>query len=407
MNQEEQNISDPAEEQSFAELFEKSQKEPVWLKPGQKVEALVVKISPEWIFLDLGGKHEGYLDKKEFINKEGQITVQEGETIQAYFLSSRQNEKLFTTKIGAGDSGRIYLEDAWRNGIPVEGVVDREVKGGFEVRIAGTLRGFCPFSQMGLGRIDRPADYVGQRRPFIITEYGERGRNVILSNRIILEKEQQATRETMMKSLQEGQIVKGKIVSLQKFGAFVDIGGMQGLLPMSEIAWGRIENINDALKVGEEVEVAILNVDRAKDRISLSLKKLLADPWEKVESSYPEGSIHGGKVTRLTKFGAFITLEPGVDGLLHISRMGAGKRVSHAGDVLKEGDSIEIKIEKLDKTAKRLSLVLAEHDAVKEPQEAPEDYRQFIKKKTQDSFGSLGDQLKDMATVIAQGKEGR
>ena len=406
MNQNEHNTSEPAEEQSFAELFEKSEQKPVRLKPGEKVEARIVKISPDWIFLDLGGKNEGYLDRKELLNEAGELTVREGETIRAYFLSSRRDEKLFTTKIGPGDAGRIYLEDAWRSGIPVEGVVDREVKGGFEVKISGTIRGFCPFSQMGLGRIESPADYPGKRLQFIVTEYGERGRNVILSNRVILEKERKEKRAEMMQSLQEGQIVRGKVVSLQKFGAFVDIGGMQGLLPMSEIAWGRIENINDALKVGEEVEVAVLRIDRERDRISLSLKKLLADPWEKVESAYPEGSVHSGKVVRLTKFGAFIALEPGIDGLLHISRMGAGKRVSHAGEVLKDGQDIEVRIEKVDRAAKRISLVLAEHDTAPEEKEKPEDYRQYMKK-TQNAFGSLGDQLKDAVKPGAKGKNGR
>lgn len=406
MDQNEGNTNQPAEEQSFAELFEKSEQKPVWLKPGEKVEARIVKISPDWVFLDLGGKNEGYLDRKELLNEEGELTVREGDTIRAYFLSSRQDEKLFTTKIGPGDAGRIYLEDAWRNGIPVEGMVEKEVKGGFEIRISGTIRGFCPFSQMGLGRIGTPADYTGKRLQFIITEYGERGRNVILSNRVILERERQEKRAEMMQSLQEGQIVRGKVVSLQKFGAFVDIGGMQGLLPMSEIGWGRIENINDALKIDEEVEVAVLKIDREKDRISLSLKKLLADPWEKVESAYPEGSVHSGRVVRLTKFGAFIALEPGIDGLLHISRMGAGKRVSHAGEVLKDGQDIEVKIEKVDRAAKRISLLLAEHDAVNEEKEAPEDYRQFMKK-TQNAFGSLGDQLKDFGKPGAKGNGGR
>ena len=406
MDQNEGNTNQPAEEQSFAELFEKSEQKPVWLKPGEKVEARIVKISPDWVFLDLGGKNEGYLDRKELLNEEGELTVREGDTIRAYFLSSRQDEKLFTTKIGPGDAGRIYLEDAWRNGIPVEGLVEKEVKGGFEIRISGTIRGFCPFSQMGLGRIGAPADFTGKRLQFIITEYGEKGRNVILSNRVILERERQEKRAEMMQSLQEGQIVRGKVVSLQKFGAFVDIGGMQGLLPMSEIGWGRIENINDALKIDEEVEVAVLKIDREKDRISLSLKKLLADPWEKVESAYPEGSVHSGRVVRLTKFGAFIALEPGIDGLLHISRMGAGKRVSHAGEVLKDGQDIEVKIEKVDRAAKRISLLLAEHDAVNEEKEAPEDYRQFMKK-TQNAFGSLGDQLKDFGKPGAKGNGGR
>jgi len=402
MEQEKETTQEPAEEMSFAELFEQSHTEPVWLKPGQKVEARIVKISPEWVFLDLGGKNEGYLDRKELVNDDGELTVKEGDTIGAYFLSSRQNEKLFTTKIAAGEAGRIYLEDAWRSGIPVEGVVDKEIKGGFEIRIAGTMRGFCPFSQMGLGRIDKPSDYVGQRLPFIITEYEQKGRNIILSNRMIVAKEQQAQRDAMMQSLQEGQVVKGKIISLQKFGAFVDIGGLHGLLPMSEIGWGRTEDINDALKVGEEVEVAILKIDREKDRISLSLKQMVADPWERVESGYPEGSVHAGKVSHLTNFGAFVTLEAGIDGLLHISRLGAGKRIKHAGEILKQGQAIEVKIEKMDRTAKRLSLILASHEEAAGEKEAPEDFRQYLQKKP-DSFGSLGDALKGGASLRAKG----
>jgi small subunit ribosomal protein S1 len=394
MEQEKETTQESAEEMSFAELFEQSQTEPIWLKPGQKVDARIVKISPEWIFLDLGGKNEGYLDKKELVNDDGKLTVNEGDTIRAYFLSSRQNEKLFTTKITAGEAGRIYLEDAWRSGIPVEGVVDKEIKGGFEIRIAGTMRGFCPFSQMGLVRIDKPADFVGQRLPFIITEYGQKGRNIILSNRIIVAKEQQVMRDAMMQSLKEGQVVKGKIISLQKYGAFVDIGGLHGLLPMSEIGWGHTEDINDALKVGEEVEVAILKIDREKDRISLSLKQMVADPWEQVESGYPEGSVHSGRVSRLTNFGAFITLEAGIDGLLHISRLGAGKRIKHASEILKQGQMIEVKIDKLDRTAKRLSLVLASHEEAAEQKEEPEDFRQYLQKKS-DSFGSLGDAFRN------------
>lgn len=399
---EQEMMHESAEEMSFAELLEQSQTEPLWLKPGQKVEAKIVKISPEWVFLDLGGKNEGYLDKKEIMNDAGELTAGEGDTIRAYFLSSRQNEKLFTTKITAGEAGRIYLEDAWRSGIPVEGVVDKEIKGGFDIRIAGTMRGFCPYSQMGLGRIDTPADYVGRRLPFVITEYGQKGRNIVLSNRVILVKEQQVQREAMMQSLKEGQVVKGKIVSLQKFGAFVDIGGLQGLLPMSEIGWGRTEDINDALKVGEEVEVAVLKIDREKDRISLSLKRMLVDPWEKVESGYPEGSVHAGRVSRLTNFGAFVTLEAGIDGLLHISRLGAGKRIKHAGEILKQGQNIEVKIEKVDRTAKRLSLILSSQEEAPAKKEEPEDFRQYTQKKT-DSFGSFADVLRDGSSPKAKG----
>lgn len=403
---EQDNLQRPTEEMSFAEMFEQSQKEPGRLKPGQRVDAKIVKISSEWAFLDLGGKSEGYLDKKELINEDGELTVKEGDTIRAYFLSSRRNEKLFTTKIAAGEAGRIYLEDAWHNGIPVEGVVDKEIKGGYEIRIAGTMRGFCPFSQIGTARAGGPADYIGRRLPFIITEYSQKGRNIILSNREIALKEQKEARDARMKSLNEGEIVKGKIVSLQKFGAFIDIGnGVQGLLHIAEIGWGRTDDIKDALKVGEEIEAAVLKIDHANERISLSLKKMLADPWDKVEQAYPEGSVHKGKVSRLTNFGAFITLEVGIDGLLHISRLGTGKRIKHASEILKPGQEIEVKVEKIDRSAKRLSLVIASHEEVQAESEIPQTY---LKKKS-DSFGSLGDAFKNGSLLKSKGtkKQGR
>jgi small subunit ribosomal protein S1 len=400
MEQDNLNTEETSDEKSFAELFEQSHQEPVWLKPGQKVDAVIVKISPEWIFLDLGGKNEGYLDRKELLDEAGQLTVKEGDTLRAYFLSSRHNEKLFTTKVGSGDSGRIYLEDAWRSGIPVEGVVEKEVKGGFEIKIAGALRGFCPFSQMGLSRIDAPAELIGQRLSFIILEYGERGRNVVLSSRAILERERQAQKEALKLTLREGQTILGKVVSIQKFGVFVDIGGIQGLLPISEIGWGHTENIHDELKMGQELETVILKLDWAADRISLSLKKTLVDPWESVEGKYPEGSVLTGVVARLTNFGAFVTLEAGVDGLIHISRLAKGKRINHASEVLAQGQPVEVRVEKIDRAARRLSLLLAEEataeEAVAEKKEAPGDFRQFMNQKAE-SFGSLGDMMKDGA----------
>jgi len=224
------------EEKSFAELLGESEPERGWLKPGQRVDAVIVKITPEWVFIDVGGKHEGYLDRREFLDAEGNLGVQEGQAVRAYFLSSQHNERLFTTKVGAGEAGRAFLEDASRSGIPVEGVVEREVKGGFEIKVAGDVRGFCPFSQMGLFRAATPAEWVGRRLTFRIIEYGERGRNVVLSHRAILEEERAKLKEVLKAELKEGMAVKGTVVSLQKFGAFVDLGGIQALIPISEIA---------------------------------------------------------------------------------------------------------------------------------------------------------------------------
>ncbi|MBN1614086.1 MAG: 30S ribosomal protein S1 [Deltaproteobacteria bacterium] len=380
--------------EDFARLLAESPMEKDWFRPGQKVEALIVKITPDWIFLDLGGKSEGYLDRRELQDAEGNLSVREGETIKAYFLSTRQNEKLFTTKIGSGEAGRAYLEDAWRERIPVEGLIEKEVKGGFEVRIAGTVRGFCPYSQMGLGRLENSGDLIGKHVTFLVTEFGGRGRNIILSHRAILEEELRQKREELKASLQEGMVVRGKVASIQKFGAFVDIGGFQGLLPISEMGWGRVEDIHEVLAVGQELDVAVVKLDWAQDRVTLSLKETQPDPWDRVETDYPEGSVHTGKVVRLTKFGAFLNLGNGVDGLIHISRLGAGKRIGHPSEVVSLGQSLAVRIEKVDKGARRISLLPAgaEQEGTEKAEE--DDYKRFVGKNA-GSLGSLGDILSD------------
>ena len=391
MEEENRTMEEEKGEKSFAELLDESGMEQGWLKPGQRVEAMIVKITPEWVFIDVGGKHEGYLDRREFLDKEGNLTVKEGETVKAYFLSSQHNEKLFTTKVSSGEAGRAFLADASHSGIPVEGVVEREVKGGFEIRLAGDARGFCPFSQMGLFRVATPADWIGKRLSFKIIEYGERGRNIVVSHRALLEDERAKQKEALKETLKEGMLVKGTVVSLQKFGAFVDLGGVQALIPISEIAWEHIGDISEKLTLGQEVEATILRLDWEKDRISLSLRTNLPDPWERVEKEFPEGSSFTGTVARLTKFGAFVTLIPGVDGLLHISKLGRGKRITHPSEVLTEGQQLLVKVEKIDRDAKRISLAPV-GDAEEEKEEALEEFQQFVGK-APTSFGSLGEAL--------------
>jgi small subunit ribosomal protein S1 len=386
------------EEMSFAELFEKTQVRRDFLEPGQKIEATIVKITQEWIFLDLGGKNEGYLDRKEFIDEEGVLSVKEGDKIAAYFLYSKANEKLFTTRIGAGNSARNHMEEVWRSGIPVEGVVEKEIKGGFEIKLAGDMRGFCPFSQMGLQRIDNAQDYIGRRMSFRITEFTEKGRNIILSSRAILEEERKKEGDALRLTLNEGMMVTGKIVSIRDFGAFLDIGGLQGLLPISEIGWDRVEDIQERLSIGQTLDVIITKLDRENNRISLSLKQTLSDPWDEVSSKYPEGTLHTGTVVRLTIFGAFVNLGAGVDGLLHISKIGKGRRIAHPRDAVKEGQTIEVKIDSIDKSQKRISLSLPLADSQdnlsgKIKKEPEDDYREYVDNAPA-SLGSFGDILK-------------
>lgn len=380
------------QEKSFAEFMAENPVGREWLRPGQRVNAAIVKITPEWIFIDLGGKSEGYLDSKEFLDGEGKFTVKEGDTIRVYFLSSKNNEKFFTTKVGKGEAGKAYLEDAWRSGIPVEGRVAKETKGGLEVIIAGDIRAFCPFSQTGLSRNDNVSEYVGRTLPFKIMEYGENGRNVVLSHRAILEEEKTKHKEELMVTLKEGMTIQGRVISIHNFGAFVDVGGIQGLLPLSEIGWNRGDEIKNVLAIGEELSLYILKLDWAADKITLSRKAILPDPWADIENNLPKGSCHAGRVISLTDFGAFVTLETGVDGLVHISSLAKGKRLKHVGEVLAKGQVVQVRIEAVDTDRKRLSLSLADSEEEKN-EGKPDDYHKYLGGPSR-ALGSWGDVLK-------------
>ncbi|MBP7764327.1 MAG: 30S ribosomal protein S1 [Deltaproteobacteria bacterium] len=378
---------------TFAEMFEESYATPKRFSVGEKVEATIVKISPEWVFVDLGAKSEGYIDRKEFLDEAGELTVKEGDTVTAYFLSSRHSEKLFTTKLLARKSVDEFLVNAYKNAIPLEATVEKEVKGGFSVKISPSASGFCPFSQMDRRKIDNAADYVGKKFDFIVIEYGENGRKVILSRRPILEKIEQEKKAALRETLQKGMTVQGVVTSVRDFGAFVDIGGIQALLPVSEMAWGRVEDAKALYKSGDAVQAVIIALDWDKDRITLSFKDTLPDPWNEAVRKYPEGSIHRGKVARLTDFGAFVTLEAGVDGLLHISKLGRGKKIKHAQDVLSKDREIDVKIEKIDRDSKKISLMMAETDEEKKSvTQEGDDYKSYLPKAPK-TMGTLGDIL--------------
>ncbi|TLM99777.1 S1 RNA-binding domain-containing protein, partial [bacterium] len=217
--------------------------------------------------------------------------------------------------------------------------------------------------------------------------------NIIVSRRVLLEEEQQRLKEESLGAISEGITISGTVTSLRDFGAFIDIGGMEGLIPMSELGWSRVKDVRDVLSVGQQVQVVIKTIDREKERISLSLKDTLADPWERVGEQYPEGSFHTGIVARLAPFGAFVTLSDGVDGLIHISRLGAGKRINHPREILQEGDSVEVKVESFDQANRRLSLVLAGAARAADEEEASiAEYRRQ-EGEAPSGMGTLGEML--------------
>lgn len=391
MNEDKTNQEETMEEENFAELLEQSLPQVARLEAGQKMEAVILSITEDWIFLDVGQKSEGVVDKKELLDAEGNLTVSEGQSLAVYFLSRAGGELRFTTRIG-GAAGMSQLEEAWRSGIPVDGLVVKEIKGGFEVRLPGNLRAFCPYSQMDLRRVENPEELLEKHFDFKISQFGEKGRNIVLSRRVLLEEERRLQRETLKETLREGAVVKGTVTSVQDFGAFIDIGGLEGLLPISEIGWGRVENIREALSAGQEVEVAVTKLDWENERFSFSLKATLADPWEMVAENYPEGSTHTGRVARLTTFGAFVTLGNGVDGLIHISKLGGGKKIHHPREAVKEGQSVEVKVEAVDAGKRRISLSLLKSGAAEEL--VTEEEIQKMVGKVPQTLGTLGDLLK-------------
>jgi small subunit ribosomal protein S1 len=337
-------------------MYEQSFSGMGYYKPGQAVKTEVVSISKDCVFLQLNGKSEGILEREELTDKEGNLTVKVGDQLRVFFLNAENGEMRFTTKINGATAGAGMLEQAYLEKFPVEGLVEKEIKGGYEIRI-GDFRAFCPYSKMGERRSDNPAEYIGKRLSFKIQEYKDNGRSILVSNRVIHEEARQERLEALKQTLQEGMVITGSITSIQSFGAFVDLGGIQALLPVSEISRSRVEDIRSLLSVGQEIQASILKIDWPNERISLSMKSLLADPWEMAIAKYPVGSKHTGKVVRLADFGAFVSLEPGIDGLVHSSELSKASSYGTSRELnVKLGQTLSVEILGLDQVNKRISL---------------------------------------------------
>jgi small subunit ribosomal protein S1 len=258
---------------------------------------------------------------------------------------------------------------------------------------------------MGLHRVDDAgAAYTGRHMTFLITRFEENGRNIVVSARALLEQEREQQKEALQASLQEGATVQGTISSIRDFGAFVDIGGVDGMIPISEIGWSRVEDIKEHLAIGQEVTAVIKKLDWKAGRITLSLKETMPNPWDAVRESFTEGSIHTGTVARLTTFGAFVTLAPGIDGLIHISKLGGGRRINHPREALETGQEVEVKVEGVDNETRKISLAPTDYVS-SESKEAEEknEYNKFLSekpvKKQEDAVGSLGALLQAKLTA--------
>lgn len=343
-------------EESFAEMLEKSLSVTDRIEPGHKVRARVISISGDLVYIDLGGKSDGVIGLNEFIKEDGTCSVREGDEITAFFVSMQDGLRKLTTLVkGYSTASLSAVKAAFDAGIPINGDVKSEVKGGFEVS-AGGVRCFCPFSQMDSRRISGTGDYLGKTFPFKVLEYREDGKGIVLSRRVLLEEERKTMLEGLKASLKVGMEVKGRVRSILNFGAFVDLGGMDGLIPASEMSWSRTEKISDLLSPGQEVTAKIISIDWDENRLALSMKAMQQDPWNAVPDKYPVGAQVKGVIVRLVPFGAFVCLEPGIDGLVHISNLGAGRRINHPKEVVQVGQLVEAYVLSVEPENRKLSL---------------------------------------------------
>ena len=330
------------------------------IEEGEVVEGVVVSVSDSDVFVDVGTKSEAVIDIKEVSDAEGNLSVKVGDQIQAYVISL-DPELVLSYALGRAHVNLQRLQDAYDMGMPVEGKVAGVNKGGLEVEIGGT-RAFCPVSQIDLGYCEEPGAFVGQTLSFRITRFDEEGRNIVVSRRALLQEEQEEAAEATRAQLQEGAEFWGEVKTLQPYGAFVDIGGVQGMVHISEISHSRIEHPSDALEAGQRVRVRVTKIDRdpkhpERERIGLSMRALLGDPWDEGTQDLDEGVSVRGKIVRIQPFGAFVELCPGVDGLIHISEL-SDRRIKHPSDVVSVGQEVEATVLKVDQQARRISLSL-------------------------------------------------
>jgi len=386
---EENGVSDP--EEDFASMFEASI-QAKRIEKGQTIEGTVVAIGAEVAFVNVGGKGEAVIDLAELKDDEGTLDVAVGDRIHAVVVSTEGGLTL-SRRLARGAATDRQLEDAFRSGLPVEGKVEREVKGGYEVRIA-RQRGFCPFSQIDTVRSTDPAQHIGHVYAFRIIEYKEGGRNLILSRRALLEDEQKAQAVEVRRAIVVGAVLTGRVTSVRDFGAFVDLGaGVQGLLHVSEMGWSRVSDTSHVVTPGQEITVKVLRVDDETQKIALGLKQLSADPWSAVQATYEVGQVHTGRVTRVTDFGAFVELEPGVEGLAHVSTFApAGHSKGWSGAVA-VGMTAAFEILSLDLEKKRIGLALVEERSAREAEDVRE-HTETTDAAASEAFGSIAEKLR-------------
>lgn len=352
---------------SFADMFEtEPEKVPARAKMrvGDKVEATVVQVGKESVFVELPGRREGFFNSEELHGPDGKLTVKLGDKLQGHVVEVSDDGEIRLGRTLGKPGNLAGIETARDSGIAVEGKVTGLNKGGLEVEVDG-MRAFCPISQVELRFVQDPSVYLGKTLRFRVMEVRDNGKSVVLSRRAILEEENREVQAKTLATLVVGQTVRGSITSVREFGAFVDLGGIEGLIPMSELSHDRVKSAADVVSPGDVVEVQVREIkqvtpQRPNDpttKITLSLKAVAGDPWDNLDAVAREGTVAEGQVTRVVEFGAFVRLGLGIEGLLHVSELGG--KVQHASEVLKPGQVVNVVVLRIDRAAHKLSLAPA------------------------------------------------
>lgn len=341
----------------FQTLFEESMRS---VKPGGVVKGRVVGITATHVMIDVGYKSEGQIPLQEFLDRDGKVQVKVGDDVDVFFDSSEgedENGDIILSRERA-ENIKIWeeIEKAYREGTGVEGVILSKVKGGFHVDMG--VPGFLPGSHVDVRPTRNLDKFVGKRDKFAILKYNRPRGNVVVSRRVLLEKERELLKKEILKVLEEGVILEGTVKNITSYGAFVDLGGIDGILHISDMSWGRINHPSELVKVGDHVKVAVLKFDAERERISLGMKQITPDPWTSVRESYPVGARISGKVLSLMDYGAFVELEKGIEGLIHISEMSWTTKISHPSKIVQVGETVEVMVLNVDPNHRRISLGL-------------------------------------------------
>ncbi|HEY8368554.1 MAG TPA: 30S ribosomal protein S1, partial [Thermodesulfobacteriota bacterium] len=339
----------------FRRLYEESLKD---IQEGEVVKGTVIKVNPDHVIVDVGYKSEGQVPIEEFRGPDGQISVKEGDQVEV-LLEKRENESgLVVLSKDKADKLKVWdeISKACEEQEVVEGKIIQRVKGGLAVDIG--VKAFLPGSQVDLRPIRNLDKLIGKVYKFKVIKFNKKRGNIVLSRRVLLEKERDEMKAKTLATLQEGMIVEGQVKNITEYGAFIDLGGLDGLLHITDMSWGRIGHPTEVLQVGDTVKVKVLKFDRASERVSLGLKQTLPDPWTQITEKYHVGDRVRGKVVSITDYGAFVELEKGVEGLIHISEMSWSKKVKHPSKIVSVGDTVEVQILDVDAANKRISLGL-------------------------------------------------